>query len=44
MREECKYCIYCRTDDETGEKYCKQTYTLVYEESSCDSFISIDEL
>lgn len=38
----CRDCRYYRIDEETGEGYCKQTYTKVYPESSCDSFVEED--
>ena len=42
--ETCKNCIYFRIDDESGDGYCKRTYAWTTSESSCDCFMSLNEL
>lgn len=37
---ECESCYYYRIDKESGDGYCKRTYSQTTPESSCDCFMS----
>ena len=39
MNGYCKNCVYYRIDEETGEEYCRRTYSGTSSESSRDCFV-----
>lgn len=39
----CANCVYFCIDEESGDGYCKQTYTWTTSESYCDSFVDAND-